>query len=121
MSRVTRFAARDPGPAARLAGFMAHLRTHGFRLGVGETETALRALDAAGAVQPDAVRMALKAVCTGCAEDVARFDDLFDSYWRNGGRVRQKVMPDRAAAPKHTRTSRTAEGQDSGAGGSRSC
>jgi uncharacterized protein with von Willebrand factor type A (vWA) domain len=49
---------------------------------------------------------------------VARFDDLFDSYWCNGGRVRQKVMPDRAAAPKHTRTSRTAEGQDSGAGGS---
>ena len=118
MSRVTRFAARDPGPAARLAGFMAHLRTHGFRLGVAETETALRALDAAGAVQPDAVRMALKAVCAGCAEDVARFDDLFDSFWRNGGRVRQKVMPDRAAAPKHTRTSRTAEGQDSGAGGS---
>ena len=62
MSRVTRFAARDPGPAARLVGFMAHLRTHGFRLGVAETETALRALDAAGAVQPHAVRMALKAV-----------------------------------------------------------
>ncbi|EKD61445.1 MAG: hypothetical protein ACD_54C00233G0001, partial [uncultured bacterium] len=26
MSKVTRFAARDPGPAARLAGFLAHLR-----------------------------------------------------------------------------------------------
>ncbi len=87
MTRVTRFAARDPGPAARLAGFMAHLRAHGFRVGVGETETALRALTALGAVQADAVRMALKAVCTGCAEDVARFDDLFDSFWRNGGRA----------------------------------
>jgi uncharacterized protein with von Willebrand factor type A (vWA) domain len=117
MSRVTRFAARDPGPAARLAGFMAHLRAHGFRVGVGETETALRALAAVGAVQADAVRMALKAVCAGCAEDVARFDDLFDSFWRNGGRVRQKVMPDRGGAPKHTRTSQTAEGQDSGSGG----
>ena len=118
MTRVTRFAARDPGPAARLAGFMAHLRAHGFRVGVGETETALRALTALGAVQPDVVRMALKAVCAGCAEDVARFDDLFDSFWRNGGRVRQKVMPDRAAAPKHMRNSQTADGQDSGSGGS---
>ncbi len=118
MSRVTRFAARDPGPAARLAGFMDHLRSHGFRLGVAETETALRALEAVGAVQPDAVRMALKAVCAGCAGDVARFDDLFDGFWRNGGRVRQKVMPDRAGAPRHTRTSQTAEGKDSGSGGS---
>jgi uncharacterized protein with von Willebrand factor type A (vWA) domain len=118
MSRVTRFAARDPGPATRLAGFMAHLRAHGFRVGVAETQTALRALDALGAVQPDAVRMALKAVCCGCSEDVARFDDLFDSFWRNGGRVRPRVMPDRAAAPRHIRSSQTADGQDSGSGGS---
>ena len=27
---VTRFAARDPGPVARVAGFMAHLRANGF-------------------------------------------------------------------------------------------
>jgi uncharacterized protein with von Willebrand factor type A (vWA) domain len=118
MSRVTRFAARDPGPAARLAGFMAHLRAHGFRVGVAETQTALRALDAVGAVRPDAVRMALKAVSCGCSEDVARFDDLFDSFWRNGGRVRPRVMPDRAAAPRHIRSSQTADGQDSGSGGS---
>ena len=44
MSRITRFAARDPGPAARVAGFMAHLRLNGYRLGVAETETALAAL-----------------------------------------------------------------------------
>ena len=31
MTRVTRFAARDPGPAARMAGFMAHLRDNGLR------------------------------------------------------------------------------------------
>ena len=31
---VTRFAARDDGPAARLVGFMAHLRASGFKLGV---------------------------------------------------------------------------------------
>ena len=33
MSRVTKFAAQDAGPAARVAGFMAHLRANGLRLG----------------------------------------------------------------------------------------
>lgn len=93
MSRVTKFAARDPGAAARMAGFMAHLRTHGLRVGVGETDTALQALTYVQASNPDETRRALKTVCTGCGEDVERFDDLFDSFWLNGGRVRQKVMP----------------------------
>ena len=44
MSRVTRFAARDPGPAARLSGFMGHLRENGLRIGVAEAGLALEAL-----------------------------------------------------------------------------
>ena len=43
MSRVSKFAARDPGPAARVAGFIAHLRQNGLRLGVAEAELALLA------------------------------------------------------------------------------
>jgi uncharacterized protein with von Willebrand factor type A (vWA) domain len=118
MTRITRFAARDPGPAARLAGFVAHLRAHGFRLGVAETETALRALAVVGSPDVDAVRLALKAVCCGSIEDAARFDSLFDSFWRNGGRVRQKVMPAAPKAPPaHTRSSRTADSPPSGGGG----
>ncbi|NRB18840.1 MAG: VWA domain-containing protein [Rhodobacteraceae bacterium] len=93
MSRVSKFAGRDPGPAARMAGFMAHLRAHGLRVGVGETDIALRALTHVQAADPDETRRALKTVCTGGAEDIEQFDDLFDSYWLNGGRVRQKVMP----------------------------
>ena len=38
MSRVTKFAARDPGPSARIVGFIAHLRENGLRLGVAEAE-----------------------------------------------------------------------------------
>ncbi|OUS33466.1 carbon monoxide dehydrogenase [Rhodobacterales bacterium 56_14_T64] len=93
MSQVTKFAARDPGPAARMAGFTAHLRAHGLRVGVGEADIALRALTHVQASNPEETRRALKTVCTGCAEDVAQFDNLFDSYWLNGGRVRQKIMP----------------------------
>ena len=93
MSRVTRFAARDPGPAARMAGFMTHLRAHGLRLGVAETALALEALSHAGAVDPETCRRALKPVCTGSAEDTQRFDALFNAFWLNGGRVSQKIMP----------------------------
>jgi uncharacterized protein with von Willebrand factor type A (vWA) domain len=49
MSRVTKFAAQDAGPAARVAGFMAHLRANGLRLGAGETTVALYALSAMNA------------------------------------------------------------------------
>ncbi|ESR25703.1 vWA domain-containing protein [Lutibaculum baratangense] len=110
MSRITRFAARDPGPAARVAGFMAHLREHGLRVGVHETETALRALGQVRAIDAYEARLALKAVCSGTAEDVARFDDLFDSYWRNEGRVRRKVMPEKA--PNEHRRARASWGAE---------
>lgn len=112
---VTRFAARDDGPAARLVGFMAHLRASGFKLGVAESDTALRALAAAPS-EAEAVRSALKCVACGSAEDWARFDALFDSYWRNGGRVRSKAVP--AATPSHTRNGRSAtEGQTGASSG----
>lgn len=96
MSRVTRFAARDSGMAPRMAGFLAHLRGHGFRLGVGETGLAMAALAQVDAARPDEARLALQAVCAGSAGEVARFGDLFDAYWRNEGRVRPRA----AAAPQ---------------------
>lgn len=118
MSKVTRFTAADPGPGARVSGFMAHLRDHGFRLGVAETETALRALGCVNPIDPHDARLALKSVCAGSAEDVAQFDLLFDAFWMADGRVRHKVMPsDHVTAPQNTRNSRsdTSESSD-GAG-----
>jgi uncharacterized protein with von Willebrand factor type A (vWA) domain len=75
-----------------MAGFLAHLRENGLRLGVGETATALEALSHVEAARPDLTRAALKAICTGCKEDAHRFDELFDAYWMDMGRVRQKVV-----------------------------
>ncbi len=92
MSRVTRFAGVDPGPSARIAGFLAHLRIHGFRLGVAETGTALTALTHVASADPDETRLALRAVCTGSAEEAQRFDALFDAFWLNDGRVRRKIV-----------------------------
>lgn len=113
MTRVTRFAGRDPGVSARMAGFFAHLRANGMRLGVSETETALRAMQTIPGWDPAAARLALKSVCAGSVDDVRRFDELFDSYWMNGGRVRDKVVPSGQSTPKHTRTSAETEGQAS--------
>ncbi|MAU95693.1 MAG: carbon monoxide dehydrogenase [Fulvimarina sp.] len=118
MSRVTRFAARDPGPAARLVGFMAHLRQNGLRLGVHETATAMRALSVVTAADLREARLALKAVCAGNADDAARFDDLFDAYWLNAGRVRRKIMREGAEGkPRHSRSSLRADDGKTVAGG----
>lgn len=86
--RVTRFPVRAAGPADRLAGFMAHLRMNGFKIGVQETGAALAALRSVNAWDETEARIALKAVCTGCAEDFGRFDALFAAYWQNLGQER---------------------------------
>ena len=119
MSRVTKFAARDPGPAARMVGFIGHLRDNGLRLGVAEAELSLAALTHVDAAAPNDCRRTLRAICTGCKEEVERFDALFDSYWMDAGRVKQRVIP---KASSHindaVHSSRDGQGQDMGASGS---
>jgi uncharacterized protein with von Willebrand factor type A (vWA) domain len=119
MSKVTRFSGSDPGSAARVSGFIAHLREHGFRLGVAETETALRALSCVNPIVPSEARLALKSVCAGSVEDSVQFDMLFDSFWMADGRVRHKVIQIKATAElKDTKSTRTDETQSTAGKGS---
>ena len=107
MSKITRFTAADPGPVPRVAGFLAHLRAHGFCLGVAETETAMRALCCVNPTKPTDARLALKSVCAGSIEDSAQFDLLFDAFWMNEGRVRHKILPSHhTPAPDNTKNTR---------------
>ncbi|PCJ87879.1 MAG: carbon monoxide dehydrogenase [Hyphomicrobiales bacterium] len=117
MSLITKFAGRDPGATARVVGFIAHLREHGFTLGVGETQSALEALCHVSASDPNQALLALKCVCAACEEDVQQFEELFDSYWRNADRVREKIVKSNQAPAKDTRTSQFESAQQSeGAG-----
>lgn len=119
MSRVSRFAARDSGPAARLVGFIDHLRHNGLRLGVAEAELCMAALTQVHAISPDQCRRALRAVCTGCKDEADRFDALFDSYWMDAGRVKQKVIKNNAATLNDdVHSSRDGPGKDASAAGS---
>jgi uncharacterized protein with von Willebrand factor type A (vWA) domain len=95
----TRFAQRATGPADRLAGFVAHLRLNGMGLGAGETTRALAGLAAIDASDPSQVRHALRALLATKPEDWRRFDDLFDAYWLNAGRIRQRAPTPRSARP----------------------
>ncbi|SOH93338.1 Uncharacterized conserved protein, contains von Willebrand factor type A (vWA) domain [Monaibacterium marinum] len=118
MSRITRFAARDTGAAARVVGFMDHLRQNGLRLGVSETDVALAALCQVNAAQPSETRLALRTICTGCKDEAERFDALFDSYWMDAGRVRQKIVQTAASkTDDNMHSSRDAQGEDMGGSG----
>ncbi len=107
---ITRFPARAPGPAARMAGFIAHLRDGGLRLGPSETAAALEALTQVEAQDPHEARLALKALCCGDREEFARFDDLFDAYWRNGGRERVSVGPGERTGARNQHRAQEVEG-----------
>lgn len=89
--RVTRFPARAAGLADRMSGFIGHLRLNGLRVGPRETGDALAALAAVDATDSDMARAALCALLAGDAEDWRRFDALFDAYWFNAGKERQRM------------------------------
>ncbi|CAG1015590.1 hypothetical protein RHIZO_05108 [Rhizobiaceae bacterium] len=103
--RATRFPTRASGVADRMAGFMAHLRLNGLPAGLLEAETALRALERIAPTDPGEVRLALKAICATDADRRARFDELFDAYWLDAGRVRHRpaqAADSSKAAPRQT-------------------
>ena len=92
MTRVTKFSAQDSGPSARMVGFFSHLRSNDLKLGVSEVETALSILTQINLNDPLEVRYSLKPLCVGNQDEASRFDDLFDSYWMDSGRVKQKII-----------------------------
>ena len=71
-------------PLAAMAGFAAHLREHGFAVGVAEQQAMLQAvLRLPDALQrPARVAEAWRAIACHGARDWRRWPELFDRYWR---------------------------------------
>src|SRR5438309_2360555 len=75
----------NDGPAARVAGFLAHLRRNGFAVGPGEAEIALDALAAGSLTTTTAARLGFKIILCGGRAEWERFDPLFDAFWLGRG------------------------------------
>src|SRR5271170_7430143 len=87
-----------PGPAMRkrLAGFVVTLRDAGFVIGQAEAQDAARVIAGPLAERPEGLRVAMRALFASRRSDLARFDELFDAFWRARG-VKSVVRIDAAA------------------------
>ena len=81
-------------PSERVAGFVAHLRRSGYRIGPAEAEATFGFL--AGGAVAIAARLGMKALLTGSREQWEGFDELFDAYWH--GRGLHRVVPAKDAS-----------------------
>jgi uncharacterized protein with von Willebrand factor type A (vWA) domain len=74
--------------AARVTGFVDHLRANDFKVGPAETQAALQMIDRIGRLDLRRTRQSLKTLLSGRHEEWQRFDELFEAYWFARGRER---------------------------------
>jgi uncharacterized protein with von Willebrand factor type A (vWA) domain len=89
MSALNHFSDTDPGSTPlvrRIVGFARLARENGFRVGIEESSDALEVAEVAGPLDERALRFGLRALFCSCPTDWARFDELFDLYWRGVGK-----------------------------------
>jgi uncharacterized protein with von Willebrand factor type A (vWA) domain len=90
--------APGPGPAMRrrLAGFVATLREAGFAAGQAEAQDAARLMTSPMAERPERLRAAMRTLFASRRAELARFDELFDAFWRGRG-VKRAIRIDAEA------------------------
>jgi uncharacterized protein len=76
-----------PGPAMRkrLAGFVVALRDAGFVIGQAEAQDAARLMSSPMAERPEGLRAAMRSLFASRRTEIARFDELFEAFWRRRG------------------------------------
>ena len=83
------FAVEGPGPGPamrkRLAGFVVTLRDAGFVIGQAEAQDAARLMSSPMAERPERLRAAMRTLFASRRSELARFDELFDAFWRGRG------------------------------------
>ena len=111
--------APGPGPAMRkrLAGFAQTLRGAGFAIGHAELQDAARILATPLAEGPERLRAALKALFSSRHSDLARFDELFDAFWRGRGAKRANRITAQGLASRSPRKFEAGPGPEHRQGG----
>ncbi|MEW2619053.1 VWA domain-containing protein [Streptomyces sp. NPDC048106] len=90
-------------PAERITGLVGALRTHGVRIGTGETVDAARAVEALGLADRELLREGLAATLLRAPAQRAVFDPVFDLYFPRGtggpdaGPLDRETLRDRLA------------------------
>jgi len=69
----------------RLVGFVKSLRDSGFKVGLAETEDALRLFRSGYSSRPGSLKVAFRSLFCGRLSDWQRFDEVFDAYWLGRG------------------------------------
>jgi uncharacterized protein with von Willebrand factor type A (vWA) domain len=97
----------DLGAAVRvrLAGFVRSLRDSGYKVGLGETEDAIRLLRSDIIKRPQRLKEAFRALFSGRLSDWTKFDDVFDAYWLGRG-VKSGIKVSGSSSRKTTKTIR---------------
>jgi uncharacterized protein with von Willebrand factor type A (vWA) domain len=96
---------RGPGPAMRkrLAGFVVTLRHAGFVIGQAEAQDAARLIMSPMAERPERLRAAMRTLFASRRTEIARFDELFDAFWRGRGVKRAVKIDAEAVAARSPR------------------
>ncbi|WP_417684832.1 vWA domain-containing protein [Roseibium sp.] len=89
----------------RLAGFVRSLRDSGFKVGLAETNDAVRLLQSPLAHRPHELKGAMRALFCGRRSDWQRFDEIFDAYWFAKG-IKGAIKASGSSPKKGTRTIR---------------
>ena len=89
----------------RLAGFVRSLRDSGFKVGLAETQDALRLLQSPAVRKSHTLKRAFRSLFCGRLSDWKVFDELFDAYWSGKG-VKSGVKVSGTSSKKNMKTIR---------------
>lgn len=107
MSSLSLETRNDLGAAlrVRLAGFVRSLRDSGYKVGLGETEDAVKLLRSEALKRPQKLKEAFRSLFCGRLSDWKKFDDLFDAYWLGRG-VKSGIKVSDSSSKKSMKTIR---------------
>ncbi|MDH5424159.1 MAG: VWA domain-containing protein [Gammaproteobacteria bacterium] len=97
----------------RLLGFLQHLRSNGFHLGIQEELDVMKIADSGALLQQKRLRWGLRALLCSCTDDWQRFDRLFDTYWKPANSKREQA----ASYAKKMDSKKGLDGGQPGGGG----